>query len=187
MNHKGTVRLETERLILRRFEMTDIDAMFKNYCSDPEVTKYLTWKTHESPEDGRLFLTEECFPKYDAPDFYQWAIELKELGEVIGGISVVKSDEKIAMLQVGYCIGRPWWRQGYTTEALKCVVKFFFEEVKANRIESFHDPRNPNSGKVMSKAGMKYEGTSRESQLSNQGLGDAAQYAVIARDYHKDI
>ena len=46
MNHKGTVALETERLILRRFTIEDADAMFKNWASDAEVTKYLTWPTH---------------------------------------------------------------------------------------------------------------------------------------------
>ena len=46
MNHKGTVTLETERLILRRFTMDDADAMFQNWASDDEVTKYLTWPTH---------------------------------------------------------------------------------------------------------------------------------------------
>ena len=46
MNHKGTVALETERLILRRFYIEDADAMFKNWASDEEVTKYLTWPTH---------------------------------------------------------------------------------------------------------------------------------------------
>ena len=46
MTHKGTVPLETKRLILRRFTLDDAEAMFNNWASDPEVTKYLTWPTH---------------------------------------------------------------------------------------------------------------------------------------------
>ena len=47
MNHKGTIQLETERLILRRFTIDDAPAMFKNWASDPEVTKFMTWPTHK--------------------------------------------------------------------------------------------------------------------------------------------
>lgn len=50
------------------------------------------------------------------------------------------------------------------------MFPFLFEKVKANRIESRHDPRNPNSGKVM----VKYEGTLREADTSNKGVVDAA-------------
>lgn len=59
------------------------------------------------------------------------------------------------MAHIGYCIGRKWWKQGITSEALKAVIDFLFDEVKTNRIEARHDPRNPNSGLVMKKCGMK--------------------------------
>ncbi|MBR4142117.1 MAG: GNAT family N-acetyltransferase, partial [Firmicutes bacterium] len=48
MKHCGTQTIETERLILRRLRREDAGAMFRNWTSDPEVTKYLTWPTHES-------------------------------------------------------------------------------------------------------------------------------------------
>lgn len=55
--------------------------------------------------------------------------------------------EDVSMVHIGYCIGRDWWHQGITSEAMKVVMDFFFEEVGANRIESRHDPRNPNFGR----------------------------------------
>ncbi len=158
--------------------------MFKNWCADPDVTKYLMWKTHESIEETRRVLADIWLSKYDAPDFYQWAIEPKELREPIGSIGVVKHDEQVKMVHIGYCIGKTWWHKGYMSEALTRLVRFFFEEVSVNRIESRHDPRNPNSGKVMLKA-VKYEGTSLESDWNNQGICDAANYALIAREYFK--
>ena len=48
MKRCGTQRLETDRLVLRRFERADADAMYRNWASDPEVTKYLTWPAHEN-------------------------------------------------------------------------------------------------------------------------------------------
>ncbi len=74
--------------------------------------------------------------------------------------------------------------QGFTSEALSRLICFFFEEVKVNRIESRHDPRNPNSGKVMMKCGLKHEGgTSRQSDWNNQGICDASFYGMLASDY----
>ena len=58
MEHRGTQRLETERLILRRFVSEDADAMYKNWAADKEVTKYLTWPSHSSPDVSR-FVVEE--------------------------------------------------------------------------------------------------------------------------------
>jgi hypothetical protein len=121
---------------------------------------------------------------YANDNHYSWAIVLKELGKPVGSIAAVKQDQETDMVHIGYCIGREWWHKGYTSEALCRLVRFFFEEVGANRIESRHDPRNPNSGKVMQKAGLKYEGTLRQSDKNNQGgFCDAAYYAILADDY----
>ena len=179
MKHCGTVRLETKRLVLRRFISEDADAMFKNWASDSEVTRYLTWPTHPSVEVSK-FVTEDWVNSYSDEKFYQWAIVLKENGdEPIGSISAVHMNDDIDMVHIGYCIGRDWWHQGITSEAMKAVMDFFFNEVKANRIESRHDPRNPNSGKVMQKCGMKYEGTLRSSDRNNQGICDACYYGLL--------
>lgn len=53
MKHCGTQRLETDRLILRRYEIEDAAAMFENWASDPEVTKFLMWKTHSNQEESK--------------------------------------------------------------------------------------------------------------------------------------
>ena len=185
MKHLGTIPLETDRLILRRFAVTDDSAMFSNWCADPDVTKYLTWKTHDSIEETQQVLSDIWLPKYDESDFYQWAIEIKNTHDLIGSIGVVKQDDKTRMVHIGYCIGKAWWRKGYTSEALIRLVRFFFEDVNVNRIESRHDPRNPNSGKVMRKAGLLYEGTSLESDWNNQGICDAANYAIVAKEYFR--
>ncbi|MBQ4523154.1 MAG: GNAT family N-acetyltransferase, partial [Lachnospiraceae bacterium] len=79
MNHKGTVKLETERLILRRFVIEDAKAMYENWASEDEVTKFLTWPTHSSVEDTR-FVLNHWINSYEKSDFYNWAIELKETG-----------------------------------------------------------------------------------------------------------
>ncbi len=184
MKHLGTKTLNTDRLILRQFVVEDADAMFNNWANDPEVTKYLTWPVHKSPEISRNVLSDWA-SQYNKDDYYQWAIALKEnVNEPIGSISVVHKNDSIEMVHIGYCVGKKWWKQGITSEALAALIKFFFEEVCINRIESRHDSNNPNSGKVMIKCGMQYEGTLKEADLNNQGRCDSVMYAILAKDYN---
>ena len=179
MKHCGTQRLETSRLILRRFVNEDATAMYKNWASDEEVTKYLMWPAHTSQEISQS-VTEDWVKSYTGESYYQWAIVLKDNGdEPIGSISVVNIREDVSMAHIGYCIGRTWWHKGITSEALKAVMDFLFDVVDVNRIEARHDPRNPNSGKVMKKCGMKYEGTLYSSDWNNQGICDACYYALL--------
>lgn len=179
MKNSGTQRIETDRLILRRYVIEDADAMYKNWASDSEVTKFLTWQPHSSVEVSRGII-ENWLKEYSDEKYYHWAIVLKDNGnEPIGDISVVHMNEDISMVHIGYCLGRAWWRRGIMSEALKAVMDFMFDTVEVNRVESRHDPMNPNSGKVMQKCGMKYEGTLRSADRNNQGICDACYYALL--------
>ena len=185
MNHCGTQTIETERLILRRFEITDAEDMYLNWASSEAVVKYLTWPTHEN-SDATKALLEEWVKSYKEDNYYQWAIVLKEIDEPIGSISAVGMKESIDMIHIGYCRGDAWWHQGITSESLQAVIGFFFERVGAKRIESRHDPRNPHSGMVMKKCGMQYEGTLRSSDRNNQGICDASWYAILRDEWKKN-
>ena len=94
MNHKGTILLETNRLILRKFVIEDAEAMYHNWASEDEVAKFLTWPTHSDVEVTRAVLSS-WIADYHKADYYNWAIELKEIGEVIGNISFVHIKENI--------------------------------------------------------------------------------------------
>ena len=106
MQHLGTKRIETERLILRRFHLDDAQAMFQNWASDPEVTRFLTWPTHESVEISSMVLADWT-SHYGEDHYYQWAIELKGLGQPIGSVAAFNLNEQVGRVEVGYCIGRP--------------------------------------------------------------------------------
>lgn len=179
MKNCGTQRIETDRLILRRYKIEDADTMYKNWASDSEVTKFLTWQPHSSVDVSRSII-EDWLKEYSDEKYYHWAIVFRDNGnEPIGDISVVQMNEDISMVHIGYCLGRAWWRRGIMSEALKAVMDFMFDTVEVNRVESRHDPMNPNSGKVMQKCGMKYEGTLRSADRNNQGICDACYYALL--------
>lgn len=101
MEHKGTVYIETKRLILRRFTVSDAEAMYENWASDEEVIKYLTWQTHGdiSVSEGVL---REWVNNYARNDFYQWAIVFKEYSDKpIGSIAVVENiDETVGKAHI---------------------------------------------------------------------------------------
>ncbi|MBR4777313.1 MAG: GNAT family N-acetyltransferase, partial [Lachnospiraceae bacterium] len=115
----------------------------------------------------------------EKPDYYHWAITLKENGdEPIGTIHGLVNND-LESIQIGYCLGRAWWNQGIMSEAAQRVIDFFFDTVNANSINSYHDPRNPHSGMVMKHCGMKYEGTRRAADRNNTGICDASWYSIL--------
>ena len=170
MRHAGTQELETERLLLRRLLPEDSDQMYANWASDPAVTRWLRWEPHKRPAETRELLTAWA-TLYPNPDYYQWAIVEKASGQVFGSISVCNSllgepqqktewpglDLSEGIWEPGYCIGQPWWGKGYTTEALRAVVQFWFTCTDGAFLTCCHAKGNPASGRVMEKAGFVYQ------------------------------
>jgi ribosomal-protein-alanine N-acetyltransferase len=181
MTHKGTVTIETERLILRRFTLQDAGPMFRGLYGDGDAMRFLPWEPHKSVSETESHLAGYTAHYADA-GFYAWAIVPKESGEPVGFIDA-STDEAINAVKIDYGIGKPWWRRGYTSEALSALIRFFFGETGANRICATHHPGNPNSGGVMRKCGMKYEGTLRQTRLRKGGYSDRVYYAILAEDY----
>ena len=82
MNHKGTKRIETENLILRRFEISDAEAMYKNWANDDEVTKYLTWASHSSVEVSKDILNIWIDDYIDGVDDGVWIDSGRDVREI---------------------------------------------------------------------------------------------------------
>ena len=183
MDHQGTVRLETERLILRPFTNGDAEAAFANWTGDPEVTRFLTWPAHADIGVTRSVIGS-WVERYPKPDFYNWAIELKGLGKPVGSIAVVWSqdDGPVRIATLGYCLGRAWWGQGLMPEAARAVIDFLFDRVGYTVIQARHDVNNPKSGRVMSKAGMTRVGVLRRAGVNNQGVVDEVLYDILPED-----
>lgn len=181
LRHSGTVELAAGRLKLRRLREDDAGQMFENWAADPEVTRFLTWEPHRDIAVTREFLAG-VVASYERPDSYHWGIELG--GALIGTIGVVALEAENLACFVGYCIGRRWWGRGIAAEALIAVERFLLGEVAFNRVAAVHDMRNPNSGRVMQKAGMALEGVLRQSRRAKDGvLSDTAYYAILREEW----
>ena len=181
LEHKGTVPMFGHRIILQPFKKSDAFFMFRNWAYDPDVTRYMTWFPHKNMEESETIISS-WVSNYAKPNFYQWAILLRQIDEPIGSIGVVEMDEDAKSCELGYCIGKPFWHQGYTSEAVSHVIKFLFEQVKFEKITARHDVRNPNSGAVMMKCGMKYVTTRINIGQTKEGEPLNCAYYEISRE-----
>ncbi len=182
LNSLGTVTLETERLRLSRFREDDADAMFRNWASDPQVTKYLTWRPHES-QGVTAEVIRGWVESYGSDNFYQWAIRFRDTDEPFGSISLMNVSDAQLSCEMGYCIGRDRWHMGFTSEAARAVLRFAMEEVGFMRLQAKHCASNIYSGMVMEKIGMTYEGTARRGYITlNDEIEDLRVFSFVKGD-----
>lgn len=99
-------------------------------------------------------------------------------------MSVVNYDDGIESAEIGYCIGKAFWGKELMSEALDAVIDCLFTEVQVNRIETKPAVENPNSGKVMEKCGMRYEGTLRQANRSNYGIIDIWCFSILRTEFN---
>ena len=173
--------LETEDLILRRPVMKDAKDIFR-YASDPDVARYVLWEPHRSLSETRSFvryLRSRIRAGYPS----SWVVVLKETGTVIGTIGFIWYSDENRSAELGYSFSREYWNHGYATQALQAVIDSVFRSLPVNRLEAQHDVRNPASGRVMEKCGLRKEGILRNRILNKGEYVDAALYALLRSDW----
>ena len=175
--------LETPRLVLRPVRMRDAEDIF-SYASDPEVARYVLWDPHRSIAETRSYIRcIRSFYRRGLPS--SWAVEHRDSGRVIGTIGLMWYSDTNCAAEIGYSFSRSFWNRGFATEALRAVIGSVFSSLPVNRLEAQHDVRNPASGRVMEKCGMKKEGLLRQRIRSKEEFIDVVLYAVIRSDLEK--
>ena len=127
-------------------------------------------------------LTEYWVSQYSNEYTYRWIVLLKDTKEIIGMIDAIRMDLQYMTVEVGYCFGSKYWGKGYATERLKVVIDYLHAE-GFPVVYAEHFKSNLASGKVMEKAGMKYEATLK-SRVVNKGgkREDVLVYSSIRED-----
>jgi len=178
---KNRPTLETQRLILRPFTLSDAPRV-QLLAGDRNVAR--TTKNIPHPyEDGMaeawIGLHQERFEEGKEVVF---AINLKESGELIGAIGLVLNlSQEIA--ELGYWVGKPYWGRGYCTEAARAVLHFAFTELRLNRVHAHHLTHNPASGRVMQKIGMRHEGHLRQHVKKWGEFFDVETYGILRPEF----
>ena len=155
MKHVGTQTIETDRLILRKYEMTDANDMFQNWVTDPEVSRFWSWEPHKDILETKSLLSG-WIHEYTDLRTYHWVIVLKNTLQAVGYIYLNEINEADQSVSVHFLLSRKLWNQGIVTEACKSVLEFAFNTIDVKRIHSRHHIDNPASGKVLRKCGMQY-------------------------------
>jgi RimJ/RimL family protein N-acetyltransferase len=159
-------RIVTRQLVLQRLRYEDAEEIFYTYASKPEVTKYMSWPTHESVEDTRAFLRYAVSGWYEGID-YSFSIRLRSNNKLIGSFGVVNEDGK---LQFGYIFGPHYWNQGFATEVCQEMMPRLQAQPGVFRIGTYVDTENGASLQVLRKAGLVEEGVLRRwMRFPNQG------------------
>ncbi|WP_211750047.1 GNAT family N-acetyltransferase [Paenibacillus sp. Marseille-Q4541] len=176
--------IELERLILRPFSLDDTKVV-QELAGDIYVAE-MTLNIPHPYDDG---VAKEWIETH-ADDFNEGrlltlAVVHKEDDDVIGAISI-GINKKFDHGELAYWIGKKYKNNGYCTEAAKGIVKYAFEELKLNRIFARHLGKNPASGKVMEKIGMRYEGLLRQHAKKWGVYEDLMYYGLLKDEYDSE-
>jgi ribosomal-protein-alanine N-acetyltransferase len=148
--------LESERLILRKLDINDVDQIFE-FTSLPETSEILSWFPHSDKSVSRTFI-KNIISKYSNNEVSQWAIELKSDKIVIGIAGFVQFFSEHSRGEIAYVLSPKYQNKGYMTEALKMVLEYGFNMIKLRRIEAKCEINNFSSERVLQKLGFRLEG-----------------------------
>jgi RimJ/RimL family protein N-acetyltransferase len=173
--------LETARLILRPFHMDDAGDV-QRLAGDRDVAHNTMLVPHpyEDGEAERWIGTHQ--EVYESGQGVTFGIERREDGALLGSIGLTIF-EKHRSAELGYWLGKPYWNNGYTTEAARAVLQYGFQQRNLHRIHAKHYARNPASGRVLQKIGMQPEGVLREHILKWGVFEDVTLYGILASEF----
>lgn len=169
--------LTTKRLVLRSLTPADANDV-QLLAGDREIAANTALIPHPYEDGVAESWIEATALAYAEGRRVNFGITLRSGGALIGSIGLgINRDHQRA--ELGYWIGKPYWGQGFATEAACAVLEFGFRELGLHRIFAHHLTRNPASGRVMQKAGMLYEGTLRGHVLKWGVYEDIAIYGIV--------
>ena len=171
--------LETERLILRMWSKKDARDLYE-YASNPNVGPIAGWKPHGSVAESKYIISSVFLQKM------AWAIVDRETNRVIGSIGFIADVFRpgINSRELGYSLAEEYWGRGLMTEAVRCVIKYAFEDLALDVLSITTRPDNPKSRRVIEKCGFSYEGEHRHAyKIYDGSIYDILCYSMLRAEY----
>jgi [ribosomal protein S5]-alanine N-acetyltransferase len=175
--------LETERLRLRPFTLDDAPAV-QQLAGDPAIadtTLNIPYPYLDGMAENWINTHAEALASGKS---ITYAITRRQDGALLGAIGL-RLNRQHRRAEMGYWMGKPYWGQGHTTEAASSLLAFGFNELDLNRIYASYLVRNPASGRVMEKMGMRYEGLLRQHVQKNGRFEDLATCAILRSEFEQ--
>lgn len=149
------IHVQTDRLTLRQFELTDADFMLA-LLNDPSFIQNIGDRNVRTLADAEKYIENGAMASYAKNGFGLLAVTLTETGETLGMCGLIKRDA-LEDVDIGYAFLPKFWSKGYAIEAAQGVMKFAKEVIGLKRVVAIVDPANAGSIRVLEKLGMKFE------------------------------
>lgn len=174
-------RVPSERLTLRPVAERDLPDLLE-INGDPEVTRFLPYATWQSLDDGAAWLKR--MEVLGATGTGQQLVAVRnDDAKVVGTVLLFKYDEGSARVELGYVLGRPYWKQGLMREALEAACGHAFSAMAIRRMEAEVNPMNHGSNGLLQRVGFTLEGTMRQRWVAKGVVYDTNFYGYLAEDW----
>ena len=178
--------LESPRLLLRPIEESDRDAVFA-YASNPNMTRFTLWETHQTLEDTLMFVRDYAQARYREGVPEPIGIVLKDApaAGVIGSLGCFWVSRPNATMELGYALGEPHWGRGLVAEAARVLLDHVFAAYSIERMQARVIDENAASCRVLDKLGFAFEGTLRSSMYRRGRFWDVRYYSVLRGEWDR--
>ncbi len=182
MGEAPFTRIESERLLLRRFQDSDL-APFTAYRNDPEVAKYQDWDSC-GQQEAMAFIREMEAARPGAPgEWFQFAIESKETGALIGDCALRVDEHEPYRAEIGFTLAREHHGRGLAFEAVSRLLDYAFDALRLHRVVAIADCKNAPSVALLERLGMRREGHFIENTWFKGRWADEYLYAVLKTEW----
>jgi RimJ/RimL family protein N-acetyltransferase len=181
MSGQDFARLESERLILRRFADSDL-APFLAYRNDPEVARYQAWESYTEHEASAMIEELKSLQPGTPGEWFQFAIELKETAALIGDCAL-KVEEDGRQAEIGFTLSREHQGKGYASEAVSRLLDYAFGDLGLHRVVAITDSENEPSWALLERLGMRREGCFVQNAWFKGRWTSEYLYAVLGEEW----
>ncbi len=171
--------LRGPRVVLRPFTLDDAPAVYA-YASDPEVARYVSWPVHLRIEDSLAFLAASA-ERVANGTCRDWCIDYR--GQVAGSIGLFDHQPTHERAEVGYVLGRRFWRQGLGSEALRVVLDHAFCDLALRKVVAHVRPENAASRGLLGRAGFREEGLLRQHLFFKGEWWDVVSFGLLVGEF----
>ena len=175
-----TIRLEGKRIVLRELEEKDAERLFL-LAKEKDIARFTMVPHPYSIEMAKEFI-DKTFDKIEN----SLTVELKETKEIIGMCSLVRINKESRNAELGYWIGKDFWRKGYAEEATRVIIRWGFEIIDLERISARVLHQNIPSKNLIEKLGFAYEGRERKAILRFDEWSDFLLYGMLKEEHKRD-
>lgn len=176
-------RIDAARIALRRFSDADL-AAFVAYRADPEVARYQSWSDYDEEQGRALIEAMRELQPGEPGRWFQFAVELKETGELVGDCAFKVDAQDPRQAEIGFTMAPAHQGRGLAREAVRALLDHAFPAFGLHRVVAITDALNAPAAALLERLGFRREGHFIENTWFKGAWGSEFSYAVLAREWN---